>query len=627
MILVLTQNQVVEDNQLLDIARDYLQFVTNFFEVIDVSATHIYHSALELSPLSSIIRQLYYSQRPLLPRVVIGIPDLWDPSLTPISTTYSQYISSAWSPCGQFFAAMTWETLEIRDASTLKLLSTIKAIKVVTEFRPGLTYSPDGCSLAGCSNIGIMIWDTQTGGLVKIIACCVTGSGLRLVWSLDGMTIGTISPWMSGAHIVYTYGVASGVIQSSSAVQSTGTSHLWAHDKSFWVMVTAGDHQGWAINIFEVGTTLTRVKQFPIRSHFSPGVFSPTTYRISTLGPEDTGHELLILDIRSSEVLLQEVCFYGQHTFSPDGAFFAATGQDHLLIWRYTSGHYTRWREFQQTPTALQFSPASSSILSCAHTLLCISHLDSPASLAIGSAIKTRGQPRVAFSPNCAYIVTAHWGESTVAITNLDSQPPSPSQFIDTDFEILAIILTGNVLLVKGPHIVVAWLLTEEGVVDGMFGNTRADLNDSLWMIGPPQPIQLPRQSFDYEVEVGDLRFSVEGEVAALGHNGHAFHTYNMRTGDILGLDKAPPFDHHSKYTLLSGCKLYNHNLLKCHGPLEYDWPVSQTTLRGGWVKDQEGKHRLWLHVCWRFLNYKYWFNNGTSLWLIDSSNLVIIRF
>lgn len=42
-----------------------------FFELICVSATHIYHSALELSPLSSVVRKLYYRRRSIpFPRVV-----------------------------------------------------------------------------------------------------------------------------------------------------------------------------------------------------------------------------------------------------------------------------------------------------------------------------------------------------------------------------------------------------------------------------------------------------------------------------------------------------------------------------------------------------------------------------
>ena len=634
--LMRTSNQVVEDNQLLSITTDYLQFTTNFFEVIDVSATHVYHSALELCPLSSIVRKLYYSQRPHpLPRVVMGIPDSWDPSTASVSTENSFYLSSAWSPCGQFVAAVTREALEIRDAPTLDLLSTIQSIKVATRFRPGLAYSPDGRSLAGCSDIGIVIWDTQTGGVIKRIACEVTGEGLGLAWSLNGMTIGTISPRVSDTLTVHTYDVTSGAVRSSETVQSTGGMCFWAYDESFRVMVTAGDRKGRTIGIFEVGSALTRVEQFPIRSHFSLGVFSPTTYRISAFvaGGSNDDRGLLILDVRSSEVLLQETGSHWQHSFSPDGTFFAAFAGDRLPIWRYTSGRYTRWREFRQTATALQFSPSSSSILGCAGTLLHVFHLDySPVSLAAGSAVKTRSRPHDAFSPDSTYIVTTSHGESTVTITNLDSQHPSTSQFIDTDLEISAMVLTGNVLLVKGPDTIVAWLLTDKGMVDGIFGNTRADRNDSLWDISTralaARWSRLLGRGGGEDDDDNILEFSAEGETAAITLDGLEIRVYHTRTGEILKSDKAPQCAgyrfHHPRR---DECELYHRDLLKHRGPLEHDWPVSQTTLRGGWVNDPEGKHRLWLHARWRSPQTVDWLHDATTLRLKTSSELVVIKF
>jgi WD40 repeat protein len=643
---MLTPNQVDEDDQLLDIATDYLHFTTNFFEVIDVSATHIYHSALEISPLSSIVRKLYYSQQLPLPRVVIGIPDLWDPSIVAISTKDSRYLSSTWSPCSQFVAAVTRDALEIRDASTLKLLSTIQPIKAAARFQCGLAYSPDGRSLASCSNIGIVIWDTQTGGVVKSIACEVTGVELKLVWSLDGMTVGTISSQASDTHAmriyevvsgamqsVCTYEVASGVMQSSGTLQSTDSGHLWAHNKSFWVMVGTG---GWPpIGVFEVGSTLTQVEQFHIRPYLTLGAFSPTTYRISALCPaySSTSHVLFILDVHSSKVLLQETGSYLQHTFSPEGTFFAAFTftKDRLLIWRYTFGHYIRWREFQQTSTALQFSPTSSSILCCDGTRLHVFHLGSPAFSPAGSVVETGSRLRDAFPPNCAYIVTVHQGGSTVTITNLGSQNLSPSQFIDTGLEISAIALTGNVLLVKGPNTIVAWLLTEEGMVDGVFGNTRAGCNDSLWMIVPSQLIpleQLP-QSWNNNAHVdNDLAFSVEGEIAAIRHNGHDIHVYHTRTGEILKLDKAPQFSTYCfNFSTPFECDRHHSDLIMCHGRPKHDWPVSLTALRDGWVKDPEGKHRLWLYARWRSSRYRQWLHNGPTLRLKDLSELIIIKF
>ena len=637
-----TPNQVAEDNQLLGIARDYLQFTTNFFEVIDVSATHIYHSALEQSPLSSIIRKLYHHQQPHpSPRVVIGIPDSWDSSIASISIDSCQYRSSTWSPCGQFVAVRTHNALDIRDASTLKLLSTIQLTKllstiqsavVATEFWRVHAYSPDGHSLACCSDIGIVIWDTQTGGVVKRITHNYAANVLELAWSLDGMTIGTISPW-EGYHTVCTYDVASGARQSSSTFLSMDSGYLWAHDRSFRVMRTARDYQSPVVDIIEVGSTLTRVEQFPIQYYSSLGAFSPTTYRISVFFPGNCapGTTFVILDIRSSEVLLQETGSYWQYTFSPDGTFFVATAAGHVSIWRYTSSCYTWWREFQQTPVTVQFSPTSPLILSYSYGLLDISYLDSPASLAVGSVIKTHGRPWDAFSPDSTYIAIAHQGESTIAITNLDSQDSSPSQFINANFEILGIALTGNVLLVKGPDAVVAWLLTEEGVIGRTFNNTRADCNNSLWMwMIAPRPIPLgqpPQLLYDGANVSNALVFSVEGEIAAIRLDEHPIRVYNTKTGEILKSHKAPQSYNHFNYLFPDQCERYHQDLLKHCGPLKYNWPVLETTLHDGWVKDSEGKHRLWLHVRWRSPDTIDRLHNGTTLRLTILSELVIIRF
>ena len=636
MMLTHTPNQVTEDHQLLDIAQDYFQFATNFCEVIEVSATHIYHSALELSPLSSIVRKFYYSQQPhLLPRVVIGTPDSWDSSKASISTGHSYYLSSTWSPCGQFVASVAEEAVEIRDALALKLLSTLWPTKPTTRFRRGLAYSPDGWSLASCSNTGIVIWDTQTGGEGTKIDCEVTGNGLELVWSLDGKTIGTLSPRVSGAFTVHTYDIASGAKLLSNTVQSAGSAHLWAHDESFQVMAMAGGRKGWTINIFEVGSTLTRIDPFSFRSHFAFGAFSPTTYQISvSTGNHNHDPGLLILEVQNSGVLLQETGYHSHHTFSPDGHSFAAFTKGCLIVWKYTSGHYTQWREFQQASATLQFSLTSSSILGYAGTFLHVLHLDySPPALSMRSVTTTHGQPLDAFSPYGTYIATAHCQESTVMITNLCSQNPSPSQFIDTDLEISAMVLTGSVLLVKGSDRIIAWLLTEEGVVDGIFGNTRADCNDSLWEVSTQAFTtgwaRLLGQGGSNDDNDGYLDFVVEDKIAAIRHSGHVLRAYHTGTGEILKSDEAPLHTgYHFHNPHQDECNLYHHNPHKYCEPLKYDWPVSQTTLQEGWVKDPEGKYRLWLYPHWRSArNSVDWLDKVTTLRLRNPSKLVIIKF
>ena len=542
--------------------------------------------------------------------------------------------------------------MEIRDALTLEFLSTLQSTKATTRFRRGLAYSPDGRSLAACSDVAVVIWDTQTGGEVTRLECEVTGYGLELVWSLDGKAIGTLSPRVLGTHTIRTYGVASRTMLSSSAVQSTGGAHIWAHDKSFRVATTAEGRKGWTITIFEVGRTITRIESFPFQSHFSFEVFSPATHRIcaSVSGNRDRDPEFLILDVRNSNVLLRETNTYSQLAFSHDGNLFAASTREHLRVWRYTSGHYTQWREFRQTLTRLQFSPASSSILGDTGVLHVLRLDYSPAAVTAKTATATRSRPQDAFSPGGTYVATAYHGESTVTITDLRPQNPSPSQFIDTDLEISAMVLTGNVLLVKASDTVAAWLLTENGAVEGVLGNTRAGRSDSLWDVssrdtsrqnmasrGKPPGfwaglLQWEHENRDGDDDGCDLVFSVADGIGAVGrHHGYAMCTYNTGTGEILKSVEAPLHPRRYRFHHPHGqdeCDLYHRESGKHRGPVESIWPVSQTSLREGWVKDPEGKHRLWLHARWRSSKHDVdWLFNVTTLRLRTPSELVIVKF
>ena len=145
--------------------------MTKFFELITVSATHVYHSALELCPMLSIVRQLYYHRcRPItpLPRVVTGPSDSWDQSVS-ASNKDHEYKFCIWSPCGQFVAAQTVKTVDIRSQLTFELLTTLQPTETVDQLNGPLTYSPDGRSIACGSDTSIVIWDIQTGGVAKEI--------------------------------------------------------------------------------------------------------------------------------------------------------------------------------------------------------------------------------------------------------------------------------------------------------------------------------------------------------------------------------------------------------------------------------------------------------------------------
>ena len=624
-------NQVSGDHQLLHTARDYFHFVTNFHELINVSATHIYHSALELSPLSSVVRKVYYHQRsPTSPKVAIGASDLWQPS-TAVSSKNSRYFSSTWSLCGQFVAVVAEAAVEVWDALTLKLLSTMQLPTVATRFKQGIAYSPDRHCLAGCSGDAIIIWDTQTGGVVKEIKSGDIHNCLELMWSLDGKRIGAVSQKEWTTYNFTLYLVVSGTALFSGTLQSWGGLQLWPYGENFQIATTTEGPEGCVMDIFEAGVTFIKTKSHSLQCDFRPGPFSPTAYRIYLSASQGQNSEFVILDVHTSRTLLKAKGSYKHPCFSPDGNLFAASTKDYLSIWRYTSSGYALWRKIQQSSIQPQFSPTLSSIFGYAGAALYILHLGySPAALITEPIMIAQGQPLDAFSPNGTFIATTYYQQSTITITCLNSSSPSPSQFIDTDLKISEIALTGNVLLVNSSETIVGWLLTEEGVVDGILGNSRADQNDSLWTVSPQNlhPALLARLQQQQHGKY--LEFAVSDEVAAIKYTGIVIHAYHIRTGEIVGAANAPPYPVQSWYRFnnplnRSDCDLYHHQCNELHKP---NWPVSQTTLQEGWVKDPEGKHRLWLSSHWGSAGDEAdWLNEVSTLRLRNSSELVVIKF
>ena len=228
-------NQVAKDEQLLGTARDYFHFVTKFFESINVSATHIYHSALELSPEFLTVRMLYYSRRPTpFPRVAAGIADSWDSSIDiPRQDDSSDH--PIWSPCSRFVATRVQGAMRIWDLLTAELLSTLQFSERVPLSMYTPAYSPDGCSLACASDTGITIWDIQTGGVAKEIQYSPSRFPL-LVWSLDGRSI-CVMDWEEFFYFtVQRFDVVSSTKKSSVESYSRFRPHLWAHEQSFRVM-------------------------------------------------------------------------------------------------------------------------------------------------------------------------------------------------------------------------------------------------------------------------------------------------------------------------------------------------------------------------------------------------------
>ncbi|KAF9647405.1 hypothetical protein BDM02DRAFT_3117104 [Thelephora ganbajun] len=571
--------EVSGNDEVLDTARDYSHFVRTFSEPISASATHIYHSALKLSPLSSIVRKRYYCQRySSSPRVIVGLRESWEQGI--IVPSKGRCLSCTWSPCGQFIATQSREAVEIRDSLSLELLSTLKLTKPTPDkVMSLLAYSTDGRLIASLCGTSLVIWDIQTGGVAKETDCGGTWNR-SLVWSLDGSTIGIVGTkgqW-SSTYVVYIYNVASGATHSPGALKSGREPHLWAYGTSFRVMVA---RWSWAetqtIDIFEVGSILIKIESFRIRSlgeFLSIKSFSQTTHCIFS-----SITNLVVMDIRDSRYLLKEEGSFLFHCLSSDGSFFAAANMGNVCIWKYTPDGYVRWREFstQDYTNRLQFSPTSSSLSGYTGGVLKLWRLDGPP-----TDVHRDSSDQVAILSRCgSYVVVSHKGGSAVTIINLPSQ--TPPCVIDTGMAIRKLALAGNILLVLGSNSIAAWRLTGEGMVDGALPGGRAGRGDTIWAI----PVQSSRS---------DL--FVQDQTAVIQEEKKDIHAYHTETGEVLELVQLSPHRRRRGWGVTSS----EYHLCKCGWgtPSIGGGLLSRYTLREGWAKDLEGKRVLWLPVEWR---------------------------
>ena len=564
---------------------------------------------------------------------MVGTPDSWDQVIS--FSGDDVYNSCTWSPCGQFVAAQTKRVVEIRNQLTFQLLTVLKFAEITDNSicRGSLVYSPDGQSLACSFSNAIVIWDIQTGGVVKEINNC--GCVVSLVWSLDGRTIAiTLGNPTPG---VRTYDVTSGVqlfvedqmdrlrscyppweqpFLKTQMDRFEPDYHLWAHKKSFRFtrMELFHNESPNNVSIFEIGPTIAEIQSFSVRAG-AVSAFSPLTHHISI----SYLNTLYIFNLWNSDCLLEIPVLPTSSIFSPDGCVFAFSSLRSVYVWKCTSTGYTWWRTFKlpsQRKTSIQFSPTSTSILSLCGSVLQVRHLhDHP--------ITPKGAKQCAAISNSGhYIATALMFDNTITITNLHLK--TPLQFITTRVQIEGLLITGNVLLVASSRGIVAWLLAEGGIVDGVLDNMMAGPNDSIWRVMFPPSEHCKSQ----DLVVGD-------QVGVIRSDGLPTLIYNTKTGELLkSVHELPNIGHplislHQLSVFWENYCLCYHNQSWYNDPPDSGWIITQAAMKGGgWIIDPSGRHRLWVPVEWRGVwNFENWYHDITTLFSKISDQLVIIKF
>ena len=112
----------------------------------------------------------------------------------------------------------------------------------------------------------------------------------------------------------------------------------------------------------------------------------------------------------------------------------------------------------------------------------------------------------------------------------------------------------------------------------------------------------------------------------------HPLHYSHAGTGEVLGPIHAY-FDFIGSYPYSPRCidrVVYNrvYRSYQSDDLPKDSWQTSRTTLREGWVKDAEGKHRLWVPAEWRTeWNLADWRHDVTTQFSYLGGRIAVIKF
>ena len=337
----------IQASPTLDLVRDYFRFTTTFFEVINTSAPHIYHSALPLSPQTSIVHELYKRHTRPFVRVVRGSPISWDPVVA--IKDYERLRSGVvWSPCGKFIAVAKDDIAEIFDGVTLGRLDTFIPPFVDSW---GLSFSSDSRFLTQYDSGFVTVWDLQTGGPLGTIAGPNTESGLHsCAYSADGKVF-VAAGGIPNDMYIDTYDLLSRTHKGSYRVsEGSVIGPIWTRGECLR-FATPGE--GRRVTVWEAAFTFTHppaeVASLPVPSNidYALGVlFHPTPPRLAFVLERkilvwDTGTSKLLLE--SDPILDHDFISPGQMSFSSDGHVFAciAGTTPEARVWRESPTGYT----------------------------------------------------------------------------------------------------------------------------------------------------------------------------------------------------------------------------------------------------------------------------------------------
>ena len=535
-------------SQVLDLVRDYSRFLITFFEVINISAPHIYHSALLLSPRTSIVRGLFKQYVHPFSRVVHGLQESWEPIS---ATLYLDDFNggAVWSPCGRFIAVARRESTEIIDAVTLNRLSTLESPPSLGGRY--LSFTPDGRFLTRFSIWGTIVsWDIQTGGPLGTVQPKLNpfpDDPFSLTYSMDGKMIAAAYepdvylPQNRGYSVVILdlFGTH---IHTHHIPEGCNLLSIWTHGQSFRF---ATMNQSF-ITIWEAAFTSTHgpaeVESLPVPDEITDWerfLFFPPLSRLAVV----LGGTIQIWDVKTSKLLLKTGTHPGlphsqsfdyplRGSFSSNGHFFACIITNGVYIWKESPSGYILHQQlafnFPPNSSALHLSQDGKSIIMSLNSTIQLWHTRDQI---LSSDNSAWNHFILGFSPNELFAGFVRWGGNMVKV--LDLRSGDLLLATDMDMEISCLWMTENSVVVVGDGKIVSWNLPGENCTF----ESGANIKDSVHTTALDCPTLSPSKNNFTDISVSpDLsRIAVPVYTNSAGVHTYYVGVYDVPTGRYLG--------------------------------------------------------------------------------------------
>ncbi|KAF9784574.1 hypothetical protein BJ322DRAFT_1219219 [Thelephora terrestris] len=645
---------------LIETATDCLRFVTEFFEVISQSAPHIYHSALSLAPVSSIVRRLYSQHISSVAQIITGIPTSQD-SCTAIASSKSHITHAMWSPCGQYIATVSPTDVEVRNSTTLEISYTLKIPGFPNFHLSSVMFSPDGhllicdylydylylrkARLKGMKTCKLIALDIQTGVVIKELdtesmspSIGIKDYPLRGMSELAGRVHNFLRDGSSNVEVL---------CKDQQMPKDAEVGGHWIHEGSLRFATSLETGDGLEISIREFKPTSTPphpvVMLFHVPYYDGEFSFSP----VSTHASFDTGWEVIVLDVTNSKTLLhtkttQRSNICSSALFSPDGCFFACQiGRHGISIWKNTPTGYIPWSTVQPRSPGIgfSFSPNTASILVWSESkiqLLCPNNHISPSTPNPVKPDLQHNNHLVIRSMDGTWIATARRGDCIITI--LDPLSGTSQYSINAKSRIQDMRFVHNTILVLGDHRLARWNLETNsakevevdcGILNGIDPEENLTLsNDGAWVICFRDKLLM------INVKSQEIMSSYRIPRAFYGVSGFQISP----CGSKLSLWSRIPFisDTYGNFSQVEIKE--GHFASDTRHDLEHRWSLftlipSQDGFHighgGRWVEDSGGRKVFWLSPSWMVSDARGVIWTGNLLALVDSCHKepIIIQF